>query len=481
VLMYACFIGFVPMVKMLVEDCHLNCHLRTEKEGITALHWACIGGSLPAVKYLVRDHGCNVYEKNRSCSTCVDLATYFGHLSVLRFLIGECGMNVGPHALRWSVLRGHLDIVNFLTIDLGFRVSDFMRYRHLCDGKMRSHLQNHLSSSRLSEYRRKKIIALTRECQHHQHCSDSHGPTHCGTMTKFHLSISSNVQAFQNFLRQNNPLSLADLKITIPSHPSVVYVNTETLRRNSPFFDGLLEHASSFSDIQRDSSDGIDTLTLIDVQQCHQSHLVNLLKHLTYPGSEERLRFTVDTNTTTRYADILHVLQYVAFCDKIFPGTAMPQVVPQAWLNFINCLVREWNEEWLADDSEKESNFWKTSNLPLGVPAIDTEHHQLWVKAFPESIHIQFFLLVNAHRDCPHVSNDAYHRLMSIKWNPDHLYVANLRRRRIVERIFYKTNYDMRTPKEVCMRWLLPNNGFSHLLLGKLRDKVLRMVQVEGG
>ena len=92
--------------------------------GRPPLHWSCCSGALAVVKMLV-EAGAAVRVTVCDC-TCLNLAAYFGHTEIVRYLVGLKDVDVNhkaEHALfrvarRRNLLRNHADVVEVL-IDAG--------------------------------------------------------------------------------------------------------------------------------------------------------------------------------------------------------------------------------------------------------------------------------------------------------------------------------------------------------------------------
>jgi ankyrin repeat protein len=114
------------MVKKLGADVHLATR---RKGGFTVLHIAAQVGHLTVVRYLVKEVGVDVFQAMEDGATPLFVAASYGHLDVVRCLVKEFGADVnktredGLTALMLAARYEREDVVAFL-IKYGANIQD---------------------------------------------------------------------------------------------------------------------------------------------------------------------------------------------------------------------------------------------------------------------------------------------------------------------------------------------------------------------
>lgn len=92
VLHYACFLGHLHIIKLLIEKYGANVEA-IDYNGRTALHIACKYGHLEVAQYLVDKAGVDVKAKNYVGINALHLASRYGHLSIVQYLVEICNID----------------------------------------------------------------------------------------------------------------------------------------------------------------------------------------------------------------------------------------------------------------------------------------------------------------------------------------------------------------------------------------------------
>jgi len=84
---YACWHGYIPILKLLLYHRDIDVNIQNEKDGgLTGLHYACWRNHIEIVKELLLDARVDVLIRNNLGKTSRDKAIYCGHLGIANML-----------------------------------------------------------------------------------------------------------------------------------------------------------------------------------------------------------------------------------------------------------------------------------------------------------------------------------------------------------------------------------------------------------
>eukprot|EP00818_Percolomonas_sp_WS_P001200 CAMPEP_0117445794 /NCGR_PEP_ID=MMETSP0759-20121206/5987_1 /TAXON_ID=63605 /ORGANISM="Percolomonas cosmopolitus, Strain WS" /LENGTH=536 /DNA_ID=CAMNT_0005237997 /DNA_START=95 /DNA_END=1705 /DNA_ORIENTATION=- len=405
VLMEACAQGHLPIVKFLIDEREASVTLRNAS-GATLLHIACLN-SLDVVKY-VASKGVDVNARDKNGGHCIMYACDRGRLPIVRYLVSEHHVdpnivdNEGWNCLIFACQDGHLGIIRYLSEEA--RADVHLKAKDGTNCLMRACVDDHLPIVRY----------LVEEQQSSPKDKSSKGES-C-------LALAA--------LAENQSI-VEYLVIEHGMKPSKSLIKNTKVPATVRQF--LNECTPEFVSVQR----------LKKLQETKKAIRNRLDPTFFDEAPVFSLQLCVNDKRAPIYADMLYALKFILVTES---WTILQRSI---WINHVKKCVAGHNRQWL--DHVKNPSLNPAPTVFSGkVPPIEASDAKLWFQpAFRDDLDVNWFLLVNASPNAPQVSKNAFTHLTSEDFNPSGRFHKDMTDQRVIEKVFYNSRFDLRSPHNV--------------------------------